>query len=217
MILMLIVAIAAPQALSMKFEARHSIIVENVCSDGGDSCLSELRADLGRAMPVLREVEARYGSGAAMRLEEYCAKSYVGRDSLALERMELSCIEQSRPSAFAHIASAKRTLPADRRAALVDGPLPRPITPSEQAAIRKEMDLHLRDGLSARYRFPRRRHVDAYCFWVNAKNGFGAYSGWKLIEAVVLTLPKQPTSVIIMPGGDEAAEADCARYGYTAP
>lgn len=51
--------------------------------------------------------------------------------------------------------------------------------PALRDQIRRKMDREiLIDGVSARYQFPLWRHPEFYCFTVNAKNQFGAYTGW---------------------------------------
>ncbi len=55
----------------------------------------------------------------------------------------------------------------------------RALPPAAQGQIRRKMDREiLIDGASARYQFPLWRHPEFYCFTVNAKNRFGAYTGW---------------------------------------
>ena len=58
---------------------------------------------------------------------------------------------------------------------------PKPLAPSikMKTAIAQKLDLQLLDGESARYRWPMDRHGVVYCGLVNAKNSYGAYTGFK--------------------------------------
>ena len=56
---------------------------------------------------------------------------------------------------------------------------PRPISAADQAEIKRQADEVLLDGPSTRWKWPARRREKLYCAEYNAKNAFGAYTGWK--------------------------------------
>ncbi len=59
------------------------------------------------------------------------------------------------------------------------GAAPSPPTAAEKALVRTEIGKLLKDPSSAQYRWPERRHDTTYCGWVNAKNSFGGYEGYR--------------------------------------
>lgn len=62
----------------------------------------------------------------------------------------------------------------ERGAAFKDRPFPAEM----RTQVRAVMNQDLRDGPTARYQWLAWKHPDVYCFEVNGKNAFGAYSGW---------------------------------------
>lgn len=52
-------------------------------------------------------------------------------------------------------------------------------TPAQQAIIKNAFEDVLVDAKSARFRWPEFIGTVTYCGWINAKNSFGAYTGWK--------------------------------------
>ncbi|KZE16227.1 hypothetical protein [Sphingomonas hankookensis] len=54
------------------------------------------------------------------------------------------------------------------------------ISPAKKAAIQKHISTGLLDSKSARWKWPAQQaDKDVYCLWINGKNRFGAYTGWK--------------------------------------
>lgn len=54
-----------------------------------------------------------------------------------------------------------------------------PLTPAHKKQISTAIGAQLKDSESARYRWLRPRKFGLYCAWVNAKNSYGAYSGFE--------------------------------------
>lgn len=53
------------------------------------------------------------------------------------------------------------------------------ISPAQQAAIKNHFYAQLLDGPSTRWKWPANGLSQGYyCGWLNAKNRFGAYTGW---------------------------------------
>lgn len=92
----------------------------------------------------------------------------------------------------------------------------RVITAAEKASIQSQMDGVLRDPRSATYRWPRARD-GIYCFWVNAKNGFGGYTGFKPAAVLLTREPGKPVNVILIPSDEEAIAKTCSDNGYSMP
>lgn len=59
----------------------------------------------------------------------------------------------------------------------------RPLPANAQAQIRRYFNLRMIDGESARYLWPEQRDPYIYCGFINAKNQFGGYVGWRLYWA----------------------------------
>lgn len=95
----------------------------------------------------------------------------------------------------------------------------RPVTPAEQAAVKEAMVEHLKDAESARWRWPRLKKPSggSYCVWVNAKNSYGGYTGFKPINMILVSLAGESPRVVYLPIPDDLAEQRCAREGYVMP
>lgn len=90
------------------------------------------------------------------------------------------------------------------------------ITVAEKTAIQSQMADALRDPGSATYRWPRARD-GIYCFWVNAKNGFGGYTGFKPAAVLMTREPGKPVTAILLPSDEEAIAKTCRDNGYSMP
>jgi hypothetical protein len=52
-------------------------------------------------------------------------------------------------------------------------------TPPQQEAIKSAVGKALKDPFTAQYEWPEPKSATVYCGWVNARNGFGAYDGFR--------------------------------------
>ena len=101
-------------------------------------------------------------------------------------------------------------------AAALASPSPREVPAQMKVAIQEALDRRLRDGVSARYLWPKDRGQGAYCGWVNAKNALGAYIGWQ--PYLVVGGPhdgpkgdhKYHVNMVLLGGTDGIAEKMCA-------
>jgi hypothetical protein len=96
------------------------------------------------------------------------------------------------------------------------GPIPVDMKTTIQAAL----DRKLLDGASARYAWPSKRAPGSYCGWVNAKNSYGAYTGWNIFLVVggfndgPKGNHKFQVVEVLLGGTDGIAEKMCAQEGY---
>lgn len=100
-----------------------------------------------------------------------------------------------------------------------------PLSDLERKAIRNALVDQLKDGESAKVRWPPLRSPPGepvtYCAWVNAKNGYGAYSGYKAF-AVTYTGRGKAFRVLTLKMADDvltdeeyqAVKRTCAPAGY---
>lgn len=97
------------------------------------------------------------------------------------------------------------------------------VEPSEtiKSAIQQKFSRTLRDPDSVLYRWPlwrRERDKAVYCFWANAKNGYGAYTGYKLY-GLLLSI-SEGTLLDVTLVGEGQSEAPtlayefCSNFGY---
>lgn len=73
------------------------------------------------------------------------------------------------------------------------------------------------DGESARYLWPEQRNPVTYCGFINAKNQFGGYVGWRLFWAS-LPIDAKDELLISTAGSSEVmtelGEKACQKNGY---
>ena len=93
----------------------------------------------------------------------------------------------------------------------------RPLPPAAQAQVRRYFNLQMIDGESARYLWPEQRDPFVYCGFVNAKNQFGGYVGWRLFWAQFpvengddLHISTAGSSAVM----DEVGRKACEKEGY---
>lgn len=91
-----------------------------------------------------------------------------------------------------------------------------PISVSEKKAIVAKMEGELRDPASAIYKWPRARN-GIYCFWLNSKNAFGGFTGFKPVSVFLNAEPGRPVDVVYLPTDDVTAAKTCRDNGYTMP
>ena len=65
------------------------------------------------------------------------------------------------------------------RQRIIDNYKPRPVAPALQAEIKRRMFNIALDGPALRFQWPAQRHPFVYCGYMNGKNSYGAYTGWK--------------------------------------
>ena len=90
-----------------------------------------------------------------------------------------------------------------------------------QAAIKRSFAKTMKDPDSVIYRWPawrRDRDSTVYCFWANAKNSYGGYTGYKLY-ALMLSVVDDELRDVTLVGQDETddpllAAKFCANFGY---
>lgn len=70
------------------------------------------------------------------------------------------------------------------------------------------------DGASARYIWPIQKNDVGYCGWVNAKNTFGAYTGYRIFYVLGARTNAGIYKVNGPPDFDEIAERMCRDLGY---
>lgn len=71
-----------------------------------------------------------------------------------------------------------------------------PFTEGDKATIKDAVGRHLKDPFSAQYEWPEVRSGTVYCGFVNAKNAFGAYSGYQ--PFLVLYYVNQRTKKVVI-------------------
>ncbi len=94
-----------------------------------------------------------------------------------------------------------------------------PLTPAEKAAVSQSLSGILLDAESARWRWlsPTEGNVILYCGFVNAKNSYGAYSGFRPFMVSLVRRTKTALAATIgNPGSDdeEITIRMCASKGY---
>lgn len=92
------------------------------------------------------------------------------------------------------------------------------LSPAQRAEIKAMVSPHLRDPDSAVYRWPMPKPGHVYCGWVNAKNGYGGYNGFRQF-AVIRPLGGFGKTEILFawnPGDHDSSEAlfACQKAGY---
>jgi hypothetical protein len=90
------------------------------------------------------------------------------------------------------------------------------ITVAEKKAIVAKMEGELRDPASAVYKWPRAKN-GIYCFWLNSKNAYGGFTGFKPVSVFLSAQPGQPVDVVYMPIDDVTAAKTCRDGGYSMP
>lgn len=70
---------------------------------------------------------------------------------------------------------AEAAAEAAKEAAVIGKPLP----VAKKQAILKRFNVRLLDGPSAKYIWPVQKSTGTYCGFVNAKNSYGGYTGWR--------------------------------------
>jgi hypothetical protein len=95
------------------------------------------------------------------------------------------------------------------------------LTQPEKSAIQAKLGDTMRDGPSARWRWPAisdlvlKSGQGYYCGWVNSKNAFGAYSGYEIFEADLTTDSGVRTiSDPVLSDGNASILNRCAAVGY---
>lgn len=97
------------------------------------------------------------------------------------------------------------------------GDVVRDATPKELAAIKADLEMKLKDASSAKLQRVRVRG-DKFCGMVNAKNSFGAYSGYSPVGGMVFkdTTGKQLAAVIGLDSPEETRQM-CEENGLPLP
>ena len=98
----------------------------------------------------------------------------------------------------------------------------KPLTVAHKKQIAAAVTEKLKDPDSAKFRWPAVQEWGLYCGWVNAKNSYGGYTGFKpfMITGGVGGGPKSDGSFLIMStdlgDGDDASvvETMCRRHGF---
>lgn len=91
-----------------------------------------------------------------------------------------------------------------------------PITVAEKNAIIAKMEGELRDPASAVYKWPRAKN-GIYCFWLNSKNAYGGYTGFKPVSVFLNAEPGRPVDVVYLPTDAASAAKTCQDSGYSMP
>ncbi len=96
-----------------------------------------------------------------------------------------------------------------------------PLTPQEQAEVRRAVGLKLKDAESARYQLPTPIGTDkviVFCGQVNAKNSYGGYSGFTQFFSLLERGPKPSASSVSIAGSDATSayvvKSLCETGGY---
>lgn len=93
-----------------------------------------------------------------------------------------------------------------------------PLPETFEQTIRADMVRRLRDPQSAQYVFPEVRNDALYCFWLNARNGYGGYVGYMPVQ-VRRTAEGALEYQIASPGNYTVTlySRECVRAGYSPP
>ena len=96
-------------------------------------------------------------------------------------------------------------------------------TETEIQAIRSAFTLSLKDAESAKFKGVRREAGErggTTCGYINAKNSYGAYSGFRLFHAQLLIMPTDPSDIrvfnaVVDEGESSLATQFCRDAGLT--
>ena len=111
---------------------------------------------------------------------------------------------------------ALATIAAPASAAIPTGPLP----DEARAAVMQSINDKLRDSETARWRWPDVPETSGltYCGWLNAKNAYGAYTGYRPYAVILDKGAKGWFSRLVSLAEREAVEvivrSQCAAKGY---
>lgn len=209
--MILLVAVALLQGyydsgpIWQRFERRETDSIDAACADIEPTCLPPMRRELNRAVAKLKSIADARGEDAAEAVRARCE----------VRNQVDGAIETARY----HTCIASASLPPgpSRVAAPPFGRLPRPLTAAEKSAVLAQMDGYLSDAATARYKWPLRQQEGSYCVWVNARNAYGGYTGFRPVAVFVATPPKEPPRAIILPVPDDLARSSCGKDGYRMP
>lgn len=90
---------------------------------------------------------------------------------------------------------------------------------AERTIIKKQFENILNDERTARFKWTKVINQNSYCAYVNAKNSFGAYTGWE--RYFISTTVDFDTGVLksagvpVITSNDRDASLACSIYGYT--
>lgn len=91
-------------------------------------------------------------------------------------------------------------------------------TADDRRRVEAEVKRKLKDGESARFLWPKWTRDDTiYCGWVNAKNSYGGYTGYKLFYAQLTKSAEGSISNVLLLFDDDnpgIVESSCANFGY---
>lgn len=97
--------------------------------------------------------------------------------------------------------------------------LAEPLPEAARVAVIKSLKDQMLDGETARWRWPDQIPGDWYCGFVNAKNRFGAYVGFRPYMTMLMQGSKGWVSAPVVVGGDDrsskVASSMCREKGYS--
>ena len=83
------------------------------------------------------------------------------------------------------------------------------LTPPQQTLIEDAVRLELRDPDSAKFRHGKLNNKGEFCGFVNAKNGFGGYTGFTPFIGMII----HGTDIVLVTAINEAAGIQCVERG----
>lgn len=94
---------------------------------------------------------------------------------------------------------------------------PRPMSEAAKAAIIATIEPKMLDARSARFIWPKQRDARLYCGFINAKNSYGGYAGYKPFAAI---MSGKETHFVLLDGSasrtiTELFSEDCRKAGYS--
>lgn len=86
------------------------------------------------------------------------------------------------------------------------------LTAQERTAIAKAVTSTLKDPSSAQFEwYPKQRAGSIYCGRINAKNGFGGYTGFKPYSLILIDAAGTPIAGVVLIGDDVPGSGDAAK------